>query len=377
MPMSRTNHVPEIADETDAEKLLRQLQQATEATLEPTKPQEALELYLEDKARECRKSTIDSHRSRLGFFVEWCAERGIDDLNNLSARDLHEYRVWRRDDGDLTVNSEKTQMDTLRVFVEWCETIDAVQPGLFKKVKSPSIPDEEAARETTLHVSRGKEIVAHLERFEYASVEHVGWLLLTETGVRVGTTRALDVEDYRPDAEQPHIDVVHRPETDTPIKNGPRGERRIGISAEVCAVVDDYLEHQRPDVTDEHDREPLLATSQGRVATTTIRRYVYKWSRPCAIGQECPHDRDPDECEAAVDLDRASGCPSSVTPHPIRRGYITHLLQAGVPVDVVSDRCNVSPKVIDRHYDVRTEEDKMRQRREVLDEILPDGSGDR
>lgn len=155
--------------------------------------------------------------------------------------------------------------------------------------------------------------------------------------------RALDVEDDRADAEQPHLEIVHRPETDTPIKNGPSGERRISISANVCAVVDDYLEHQRPDVLDEYGRVPLLATSQGRVATSTIRRYVYKWSRPCAIGRECPHDRDPNECEA-VDVDLAPSCPSGVTPHPIRRGYITHLLQVGVPVDVVSDRCNVSPR---------------------------------
>jgi integrase len=225
-------------------------------------------------------------------------------------------------------------------------------------------------------VSRGEEIVAHLDRFEYASIEHVVWLLLTETGVRMGAVRALDVEDYRPDADHPHLQLVHRPETDTPIKNGPRGERRIGFSAEVCAAVDDYLEHQRPDVTDEHGRKPLLATGRGRVSTSTIRRYVYKWSRPCVLGRECPHDRDPDGCEA-VDVDCASGCPSSVTPHPIRRGYITHLLQAGVPVDVVSDRCNVSPKVIDRHYDVRSEEDKMRQRREVLDEVLDGCPNDR
>ncbi|WP_254522648.1 hypothetical protein [Natrinema caseinilyticum] len=127
---------------------------------------------------------------------------------------------------------------------------------------------------------------------------------------------------------------------------------------------------------DEYGREPLLATSRGRVATATIRRYVYKRSRPYVIDRECPHDRDPDECEA-IDVGHASNCPSSVTPHPIRRGYTTHLLQAGVPVDVVSDRCNVSPKVIDRHYDVRSEEDKMRQRREVLDEILDDRLNDR
>jgi len=123
-------------------------------------------------------------------------------------------------------------------------------------------------------------------------------------------------------------------------------------------------------VTDEHGREPLLASQQGRITKSTIRKYVYKWSRSCAVGAECPHDRDPDECDAANDLDQASKCPSSVTPHPIRRGYITRLLKAGVTIEVVSDRCNVSPVVIDEHYDVRTEEEKMQQREAVLREAL-------
>jgi hypothetical protein len=58
-----------------------------------------------------------------------------------------------------------------------------------------------------------------------------------------------------------------------------------------------------------------------------------------------------------------------VTPHPIRRGYIAHLLKRGIPVEVVSERCNVSPGIIDKHYDVRSAEEKMRQRRQVLDEV--------
>jgi integrase len=141
-----------------------------------------------------------------------------------------------------------------------------------------------------------------------------------------------------------------------------------------CEVLDDYLTDQRPDVTDCYDRNPLLATPHGRVAKSTIRKYVYKWSRPCMVGAKCPHDRDPAECEAATELDRTSKCPSSVTPHPIRRGYITHLLQAGVPVEVVSDRCNVSPAIIEKHYDVRSEEDKMLQRQQILNDVQADPS---
>jgi len=70
-----------------------------------------------------------------------------------------------------------------------------------------------------------------------------------------------------------------------------------------------------------------------------------------------------------------SKCQSSVTPHPIRRGYITRLLKSGVSVEVVSDRCNVSPVVIDEHYDVRTEEEKMQQCQETLRKALDESDG--
>jgi len=54
-------------------------------------------------------------------------------------------------------------MDTLRVFIEWCETIDAVQHGLFKKIKSPVIPDGGNVRDTTLTTDRANEILDHLK----------------------------------------------------------------------------------------------------------------------------------------------------------------------------------------------------------------------
>lgn len=55
---------------------------------------------------------------------------------------------------------------------------------------------------------------------------------------------------------------------------------------EVREILDDYVAHKRPDVTDEHGREPLLATGRGRLSKSTIRKYVYKWSRPCVYGTD-------------------------------------------------------------------------------------------
>ncbi|WP_256309334.1 tyrosine-type recombinase/integrase [Halobellus litoreus] len=367
-----SNDVPTVADPDSLEARLEEVLDQTTESLEPISPERALELYLDDKARDCQQATVDAHRSRIGFFVDWCADQDIDSLDQLSARDLHEFRVWRRE--DLNVVSEKTQMDSLRVFIEWCETIDAVESGLYRKVDSPNLDNGENARDTVLSADRAQEVLAYLERYEYATTEHVCWVILTETGVRLGGARALDVEDYQTDTETPHLEIHHRPESETPIKNKKPGERRVAISEAACEVIDDYLERRRPDVVDDYQRKPLLATQRGRVATSTIRAYVYRWSRPCATGRECPHDRDPDDCEAANNEARASRCPSSVTPHPIRRGYITQLLRAGIPVEVVSDRCNVSPAIIDQHYDVRSKEDKMQQRQEVLGDLRGRGS---
>jgi hypothetical protein len=67
---------------------------------------------------------------------------------------------------------------------------------------------------------------------------------------------------------------------------------------------------------------------------------VYEWTRPCLLA-ECLHERDPDTCEA-MQTPKPSACPSSRSPHGIRRGALTRMLREGVPEGVVSDRSDVS-----------------------------------
>lgn len=107
--------------------------------LEPIEPQAAVELYLADREREVACSALRSQRSRLQFFVEWCEDEGITNLNKLTGRDLNEYRIWRRNDGDLVPASENCQMDTLRVFLRWLELIEGVPKDFHENVWSPAI----------------------------------------------------------------------------------------------------------------------------------------------------------------------------------------------------------------------------------------------
>lgn len=196
----------------------------------------------------------------------------------------------------------------------------------------------------------------------FAENESRSSVVTTWTGSAVGGVHALDVDDYNP--EEQYMKVRHRPDTGTPIKNQGDGERLVAFSDDICELLDDWITTKRPDVTDEHGREPLLASRQGRLQKTTLRMYVYRWTLHCAHGEECPHECDPDTCEGNV-RDAASKCPSSVSPHAIRRGSITHGLNNDMPDKVVSDRANVSPQVIEQHYDRRTEQEKMEQRRDT------------
>lgn len=335
-------------------------------SLEPIDPETALELYLADKENDLAEASLEAHEYRLNHLVRWCNQQDITNLNTLTGRQLHEYRLWRRDEGDLSKVAEKTQMDTVRVFIRWLESIDGVEQDLSEKVLSPSITPDENSRDVMLDSERATEVLAHLEKYEYATIDHVAIALMWHTMMRVGGVHALDVEDY--DAEEQYLEVRHRPDTGTPIKNKGDGERLVALSDQLCTLLDDWIENQRPEVKDDYNRRPLLASRRGRAQKTTLREYVYQWSRPCAIGNGCPHDRDPEECEA-IPHGSASKCPSSVSQHAIRRGSITHSLNNDMPDKVVSDRANVSQAVIDQHYDRRTEREKMEQRRDYLDDL--------
>lgn len=338
----------------------------SERELDAVEPDEALEMYLDDRQNELSKHTLYSHSSRLGHFVQWCVEKNIETLSDVTGRDLHEYRIWRRNDGDLSPVSEKTQMDTLRVFIRWCENLGFAEQDLHTAVISPSLDAEENVRDVLLDGERATAILGYLGTYQYASLAHVLLTLLWRGGMRIGAAHGLDVDDY--DSNEHSLHIRHRPETETPLKNKQQGERYIALADETCEVLDDWLTDQRPDVTDEYGRMPLLATQQGRAHKTYLRQLVYAWSRPCAYSNGCPHGRNLSECRA-TEYDYASECPSSVSPHAIRRGALTYWLQHDWPSRAVADRANVGEDVLEQHYDRRTEQEKMEQRREFLDNL--------
>lgn len=338
--------------------------------LEPLTPDRAIEMYLDARKDELSEATLQSQEYRLDAFEQFCELEGIDNLNDLTGRDLYAYRVWRREgngEGRDAIEpiTLRGQLATVRSLLRFAAEVDAVPEDLRTKVPLPTLSGGEGVSDTTLQPERANEILDYLKTYEYASKTHVTVLLLWHTGARMGGVRALDIEDCYLDREKPGIEFVNRPDSDTPLKNKDKGERWNAISGYVAGVVQDYIDGPRHGVFDEYGRRPLITTRGGRASRSTIRQALYMVTRPCWYGKECPHDRDPEECEA-TSRRKASTCPSARSPHDARSGRVTSYRREDVPRRVVSDRLNASDQILDKHYDRRGERERSEQRREHL-----------
>lgn len=330
--------------------------------LEPLDPRTAKEMYLDDRRHEVASATLQSHHYRLKQFVEWCQDEDIDNLNEFSGRDIHRFRVKRREEDGVATATMKGQLTTLRQFLRFAASIDGVEQGLDEKIILPTTTADDA-REVMLEPERAQKVLEHLDQYRYATLEHALLTVLWHTGLRIGAAIGLDISDYN--AEEQYIELVHRPDQGTSLKNRSNGERLVALSNRVCTVLDDWLEVNHPGVVDDHGRDPLFATKRDRLSRNRGRTIAYQYSRPCVYDGTCPHDRDMETCDS-LPTSQAHSCPSSLSPHPIRRGSITYHLQQDTPKPVVGSRMDLGLDVLDRHYDERTKEEKLRQRRQYL-----------
>jgi site-specific recombinase XerD len=355
--------------------------------LEALDPRDALEMWIERQRGEKSEETVNSYFYRVRHFVDWLEEDGIDNLNDLTGRDVFRYDSARRNE-DLSKSALNNQLGTIKLFLNFCVDVEAIPKELPAKVDVPTLSKAERANEEKLPAKRAETILGSLERYDFASRDHAMFALAWHTGARLGAIRSLDLrdcyladhdleriahEDDLDDDELEEFDVPfiyfrHRPGTDTPLKNQEDGERPVGLSEKIGELLQEYIDVSRPEVEDDHGRKPLFASKKGtgRMSKSAIRARFHIVTQPCRFGL-CPHDRDTNTCEA-LDHGYESRCPSSRSPHRIRTGSITHHRDEGWPPEVLAERVNATPEVIRTHYDQPDLLKRMESRRSYLDE---------
>ena len=361
-----------MSTDTQLPNELRQVLEEYVTPVDPITPEGAVEKFIAGEKGDLAPNTVDEYERKLEWLIDFCELNSIEDTSEFDASMLHDYRIWRRDEtnvrgGSLSRKTMKDDMYVLRKFLRFLEGINAVNPGLHETVEIPSLKPGEGVRDDELPSERVESILNYLQKYEYATREHAVWVLLAATGRRPGGLRSLDCEDMHLDTERPYIEFENREEDGTRLKNGDKSDTMVALRDKPAEILRDYLETNRVDIEDENGRSPVLSSPYGRLATSTIRNYVYKWSRPCMIGEDCPIDRDPSECQAMESTDHASKCPSSKPPYALRHGYISDLRRRGVSISTISDRVDASEKIIKEVYSELTEEEKLELRRAELE----------
>lgn len=332
-------------------------------------PKDAVEQYLTSRKHELTDASIQNIRYRLKQFVKWTDEVDIDDISELDGMMCERWKLARID-ADLSPVTVRQHMMTFRHFIRWCGSVGYVDTDLHEMIQIPRTDKSDRTRSDSIVPERANAILSHLSRFEWASRRQIVFWTLWHTAIRMGSLRALDVDDVHTSGDSSYFTIRHRPETDTPLKLKVEGERNVTISdADLRKALEEYIEHNRPEVEDEHGREPLIATVYGRASKTTIRTDVYRATQPC-IMKDCPHGEDEATCVYLNNRDRAGSCPSARSPHAIRRGAITAHLDQGIPKEIVGERASVSVDTLEEHYDARTEEQRRKNRLRYLDDEL-------
>jgi hypothetical protein len=325
-----------------------------ELSLKSRPMNEVLSEFRERKLEEVKsKGQYGGKLDHLKTYLE--DEARIETTEDLTSEDVERYNKWRKyeslpRDKPLADSTLSDDMYLFREFIRYLVE-HRLAPVRFEKcVDIPEIDYNggEGVDEKKLDPKVAKAALDYLRKYEYADVEHVSMELMCQSGPRKGGLIGRDVPDF--DYEE----RVLKYETDetTPLKNDEGSEREVTLYGDVPEIVQDYLKDRRPPETDEEGREPLLTKGNGRMSPSTLQKIAYKWTRPCMVGLGCPHDRDPEDCEAAQKNNSAFKCPSSRAPHHIRTGYITDQKNRGVSAEGIEQRCDVSPRVQKLHYDL-------------------------
>lgn len=237
---------------------------------EDMQPRQAVERFLRKRQTDATDRTLRSYTARLEIFADWCEERGIGRLGDLTAFDVDEFDIERRN-SELAPATIKSHLTTLRVFLSYCEDIGGVEEDLPESVDVPTLTKQEESSDERLaeeDAMNALEFLRGSPKYE-GTVMHAFLEVAWHSGARMGGIRGLDIGDYH--AEEQYLEFNHRPSTDTPLKNKQDGERLVGISDKVCRALDIYVARERSEKRDEHGRDPLFCARQGRPSFSSLR----------------------------------------------------------------------------------------------------------
>lgn len=312
--------------------------------------------------------TERTYRKSCNTLIDFSDDFDLNKVSDLTLETVGKYDAWllthEEIESDSTVLSKQKQAVT---FIKWCESKGLVKIGTHLAINKLKLSDKDQLSGDIMPPDQLRELLMLYRNSDrwYGCRRHALLEVIAHTGARRGGIRALDLSDW--ESETRKLSILSRESRGTRLKHGDQHARKVILSEKPAKVLDHYIKSERYQKRDEEGRKPLFASRQGRPTKSTITNWMYQATVPC-MWQECPHAKERHNCEWTTQT-KASQCPSSTSPHPIRRGSITWQLNIGKSIEDVASRAGTTPDVIRRYYDRPSLDEELRRRIEDFTDI--------
>lgn len=247
-------------------------------------------------------NTVAAYRRDLGRYADWCADRGVRDVDRVTEADVLDFSAsLSQPPVALAAASAARVLVAVRTFHRFAlregwTVIDPaaqVQPPTVPRRLPKALPYTDIA--AIIEASGDQETPTGLR--DRALVE-----VLYGTGTRISEAVGLDVDD------------VDLPERALIVTGKGRKQRLLPVGEPAAAAVDAYLVRGRPSLAVRGRGGPrLFLNARGGPLS---RQSAY-----AVVAQAA----------------RRAGVRRAIGPHTLRHSYATHLLQGGADVRVVQE----------------------------------------
>lgn len=348
------------------------------------------------KSSDKALSGLQPHRSAWTQFTEWMDEQGYEYLTDLDPTFPARHDDWivSHEEYDKTKLSRSFHLTRIKMVIQHADSRGWIDPNVvpddneWDRIK-PDLENEDKIRSDPLPPERGEEIMAWVAENRPYSRAHVLWILLFRYGFRVSAIRALDRDDLileEPDdwpedqPFRPHLRLKDRPhlgpddDPGLPLKNkrDELSSRRVPLQPEDAEVIRRYVDTGSPhgaknsrkefDEPDEYGLYGLLTGEHNpRLSGRTIRERTKWLTCPTTYGSDCQCDgcrdyRAGNDGDNPMPSKRGKYCEESRSPHQVRHGAITRMLDNydhSTVARIVGTSPDTLRNVYDRANDIR------------------------
>ena len=249
--------------------------------------------YLSAVRRLALNTYNKSYRYDLNSFASFLEKRAIEDLKKITRSDIREYISWCRDIR-LSSRSISRRISTLRSFFRFLLAENHIESDPTSLIDQPKLG---RTLPKTLTVNEVDVLLAVSEKLDKGKPlearNHVMFHLLYATGLRVSELVKLPLISFN--RHSGNLRVLG--------KGGK--ERLVPIGEQARLLLEEYLDHVRPQLLLGKTSPSLFVTRQGKAMTRNRYWQILK------------------------DIARQADIGKNVSPHALRHSFATHLLENG------------------------------------------------